>query len=382
MSAGRPGTIWPGDGASRALMLKMMSHFDLTLVCPPRLKTFTEAVDTFAETSPHYIAFCHQACKNTICPTRQILPDIDHDVEDFQIFHWKIESWRALTGRILSPEFEAGGWKWNILLYPLGNNQEEYTSMYLQLADPGPAEQEKYSCAQFGLVMSNPFDPTQLEHHNSHHRFGADEPDWGFTRFYNINEIFQPNNGRSHPLVDDDQTVISAFVRVLKDPTGVLWLNFVSYDSKKVTGFVGLINEGATDYLNTVVQCLYMIKYFRKSVYKIPTESDESTKNVALSLQREFYNLQFSEEAVGTTELTNFGTSIACDFLEFNCILQENLESKMKNTPADGDMEKLFVGKIKTYSKNINADVEFSRVDDFYSKLRMRYLRITNVLEY
>lgn len=35
-----------------------------------------------------------------------------HEVEDFQVYHWKIDSWRALKERTNSPEFEAGGWKW------------------------------------------------------------------------------------------------------------------------------------------------------------------------------------------------------------------------------------------------------------------------------
>ncbi|RUP50642.1 hypothetical protein BC936DRAFT_138276 [Jimgerdemannia flammicorona] len=187
--------------------------------------------------------------------------------------------------------------------------------------------------------------------------------------------MFQPNNGRSHPLIDNDQTVISAFVRVVKDPTGVLWHNFINYDSKKVTGYVGLINQGTTSYLNAAVQCLYMIKYFRRSVYKIPTESDVPIKSIALALQRVFYNLQFSEVAVGTTELTgSFGwdspdISKEHDFLLFNRILQENLASKMKNTPADGDMEKLFIGKMESYGKGISIDYEFSREEDYYDIL-------------
>lgn len=32
--------------------------------------------------------------------------------------------------------------------------------------------------------------------------------------------------GRSKAIIDNDETVVTAFVRVLKDPTGVLWHNF------------------------------------------------------------------------------------------------------------------------------------------------------------
>ena len=37
-----------------------------------------------------------------------------------------------------------------------------------------------------------------------------------------------------------------------------------NYDSKKVTGYVGLKNQGATCYMNSLLQTLYNINYFRQ----------------------------------------------------------------------------------------------------------------------
>lgn len=45
-----------------------------------------------------------------------------------------------------------------------------------------------------------------------------------------------------------------------------------------------------------------------QAVYQMPTESDDSSKSVALALQRVFYELQFSDKPVGTKKLTkSFG---------------------------------------------------------------------------
>jgi ubiquitin C-terminal hydrolase len=39
-----------------------------------------------------------------------------------------------------------------------------------------------------------------------------------------------------------------------------------SYDSKKETGHVGLKNQGATCYMNSLLQTFFHIPYFRKAV--------------------------------------------------------------------------------------------------------------------
>ena len=49
----------------------------------------------------------------------------------------------------------------------------------------------------------------------------------------------------------------------------------VCWDSKKHTGFVGLKNQGATCYMNSLLQVLYFTNSLRKSVYKMPTEADD-----------------------------------------------------------------------------------------------------------
>jgi len=42
------------------------------------------------------------------------------------------------------------------------------------------------------------------------------------------------------------------------------FINFFSWDSKKLTGFVGLKNQGATCYMNSLLQTLYFTNKLRK----------------------------------------------------------------------------------------------------------------------
>jgi len=73
-----------------------------------------------------------------------------------------------------------------------------------------------------------------------------------------------PWEGSNRPLCENDIANVSAYVRIVEDETGSLWHNFINYNSKKETGYVGLKNQGATSYLNTALQSLYFINAFRK----------------------------------------------------------------------------------------------------------------------
>ena len=86
------------------------------------------------------------------------------------------------------------------------------------------------------------------------HQFTARESDWGFTSFMSLHDLYDPSRGY---LVNDVLT-LEADVNVQK------MADYMAYDSKKETGFVGLKNQGATCYMNSLLQTLYHIPYFRK----------------------------------------------------------------------------------------------------------------------
>jgi len=124
--------------------------------------------------------------------------------------------------------------------------------------------------------------------------------------------------------------------------------------------------------MNSLLQALYFTNYFRKATYQIPTEKDVPANSVPLALQRVFYNLQYSNQSVDTRELTkSFGwdtieSFTQHDIQEFNRELQDNLETKMKGTAADGAISKLFRGKMKSYIECINIPYNSNRIEEYY----------------
>ncbi|ORX47578.1 cysteine proteinase [Piromyces finnis] len=297
------------------------------------------------------------------------------EVVDESYYEWVIEDWdKLIEKKEYSPEFIIGGYKWRILLFPRGNTEREFVSAFLDNLDVKEenASENSHVCAKFVLSIRNYNDYTVFSSKPSHHRFNGKESDWGFNRFIEKTLLYNENNNNTKPLIENNKTVVSVYVRIYKDELGILWHDFINWDSKKETGFVGFKNQGATCYMNSLLQALYFTNYFRKATYQIPTERDVPVNSVPLALQRVFYNLQYSNQSVDTRELTkSFGwdtmeSFTQHDIQEFNRELQDNLENKMKNTAADGAISKLFKGKMKSYIECINIQYTSNRIEEFY----------------
>lgn len=69
-----------------------------------------------------------------------------------------------------------------------------------------------------------------------------------------LSDLYDPTRG----YIVNDTCIVEAEVAVRKV------IDYWNYDSKKETGYVGLKNQGATCYMNSLLQFLYHVPYFRK----------------------------------------------------------------------------------------------------------------------
>ena len=319
-------------------------------------------------------------------------------------FTWNLENYED-NGT--SPIFMVAGVPW-VISFKFTEKAPGISSVGLHLAVPDSKERHERDpnwavCAEIILGIKNPdFDsnstpviessPASISSiisprkfklskesvngrsQDSFHRFCSEEPDWGFTHFCSLSAFVQgiPEANIAPLASSTGATQIIAKVRVVKDVTGVLWHNFTNYDSKDITGYVGLLNQGATCYMNSFVQSIFLTNEFRAAVYRIPTENVSPTSSIPLALQRIFYKLQTSPTPTSTIEMTkSFGWDSAESFMqhdvqEFSRVLLEDLENKMKGSDVEGTVERLFCGKLKNVLKCIEVNYESVREETFY----------------
>ncbi|AQK58394.1 ubiquitin carboxyl-terminal hydrolase 13 isoform X10 [Zea mays] len=315
-----------------------------------------EAVDTDAA----------QPMEGTVVAQTEVVSTAESQpVEDPQTsrFTWTIENFTRFSEKKHYLEvFVVGGFKWSVLIFPKGNNVDHF-SMYLDVADSTSLPYGWSRYAQFSLAVVNQIQPEFTIRKETQHQFNARESDWGFTSFMPLSELYDASRG----YLVNDTVVVEAEVAVRRI------VDYWTYDSKKETGYVGLKNQGATCYMNSLLQTLYHIPYFRKAVYHMPTtENDIPSGSIPLALQSLFYKLQYSDSSVATKELTkSFGWDTYDSFMqhdvqELNRVLSEKLEDKMKGTVVEGTIEQLFEGHHINYIECINVEHKSNRKESFY----------------
>ncbi|XP_063802500.1 ubiquitin carboxyl-terminal hydrolase 47 isoform X3 [Pseudophryne corroboree] len=144
--------------------------------------------------------------------------------------------------------------------------------------------------------------------------------------------------------------------------------------TKSDTGYVGLVNQAMTCYLNSLLQTLFMTPEFRNALYKWAFEDKEEdpVTSIPYQLQRLFVLLQTSKKrAIETTDVTkSFGWDSSeawqqHDVQELCRVMFDALEQKWKQTEQADLINQLYQGKLKDYVRCLECGYESWRIDTF-----------------
>lgn len=308
--------------------------------------------------------------------TTELVSDFQpSDVIETKTFSWEIPDWNRLAAEparsppepFLGPVETVGSCNWQLLLFPRGNDRSDYVAVYLKYCGRADEKQAYTACASFKISLS--IGSTVLTLQDSHFRFSQDANDWGFSCFVKIQEI-EEQLKLGEPLITLDTRV-----SLIKDSSGTLWADFSRWNSRKETGYVGIRNQGATCYMNSLLQSLFFTTCFRRAVFALPSNPGE--ESLILALQRVFYQLQLTTDSfVDTQELTkSFGWGLSesvehHDVQEFLKKLQDSMERKLKEANIKEDpFEETFSGKLNSVIRCINVPYTSKSVETFHEIL-------------
>uniref|UniRef100_F6YGJ7 Ubiquitin carboxyl-terminal hydrolase 7 n=1 Tax=Ciona intestinalis TaxID=7719 RepID=F6YGJ7_CIOIN len=279
-------------------------------------------------------------------------------------FSFTVDNINKLVESTTSPPTYVRGLPWRILVMPRTiHDRSAGKSLGYFLQCNAENESTLWSCHGSAALRILPAkDGVEMLDKKIEHMFYCKENDWGFSTFLPWADLVNPEKGYITP-----DKKVTFQVHVYADaPHGLAW------DSRKLTGYIGLKNQGATCYMNSLLQTLFFTNKLRKAVYMMPTESDDSMKSVSLALQRVFYELQSSDKPVATKKLTkSFGWETFDSFMQHDVqelcrVLLDNVELKMKGTCVEGTIPDILEGKFKSYVKCKHVDYVSSREESFF----------------
>lgn len=281
-------------------------------------------------------------------------------------FRYRIEKFYSFADSVLSPVYFVRNLPWRLMaiskIQKENDNTVNVLGLFVQCNGDNPTTTQ-WSCNAVAQIRLRSFiDENNTKCRQVKHVFTPKENDWGFASYASFNEILNSDKGYV-----DESGGIEIEVYVLADPPhGYVW------DSLLHSGYVGLKNQGATCYMNSLLQTLYCTNELRLAIYNLPADSVDCTKSIILALQRLFYELQTGSIVPNTKKLTqSFGWETLESFMqhdvqEFLRILLDKIELKMRNTNLEGTIPRLFSGQMSSFIRCKNVQFTSTRLETFY----------------
>jgi ubiquitin C-terminal hydrolase len=143
--------------------------------------------------------------------------------------------------------------------------------------------------------------------------------------------------------------------------------------SEKSAPFVGLVNQGATCYLNSYLQTLFHNGLFRQVLFSIPADTEvESVDSISNALQDLCINVNTKNSSCRTSVLTKaFGWTSQDvfqqhDVQELSRILCERIEKKCLLKHSKISLSSLLSGTAKNFVKCLDVPYVSTRTEEFW----------------
>ena len=137
--------------------------------------------------------------------------------------------------------------------------------------------------------------------------------------------------------------------------------------------FSGLLNLGATCYLNGLIQSLFHLGKFREIIYAGNGSAERGTTLHAL--QTVFFDLERSRTLGKSCTCTplvaafgwdNLDVAVQQDVHELSRLLCDRVERDLKTSGRDLEIKSLFQGKIEIFIECIDVDYRSTKIETFY----------------
>ena len=186
-----------------------------------------------------------------------------HDISERTLRHTVKNVNQLIFGNTSSSEPEMiRGLPWRILVMPRQGRDGKLASLGFFLQCNYDSTSTSWNCSGSATLRVIPCDESKIQRpfeqeRKISHSFHAKENDWGYSHFLTWEDATDPAKGYCSPDFD-----LELEAEVFADaPHGIQW------DSKKYTGYVGLKNQGATCYMNSLLQTLYFTNKLRHVCY-------------------------------------------------------------------------------------------------------------------
>mmetsp|Transcript_12487 Transcript_12487/g.18677 ORF Transcript_12487/g.18677 Transcript_12487/m.18677 type:complete len:438 (+) Transcript_12487:49-1362(+) len=157
-------------------------------------------------------------------------------------------------------------------------------------------------------------------------------------------------------------------------------------EQKHQTKYCGIRNQGATCYLNSILQMMYHIKPFKESLFSIEARDGAPVRELqrlyADMHERQNKDMQATRRAVSTKKLiksfgwTDEAAFIQHDIQELFQVLRNHLEEQFEDTLAEGGMD-IFKGYEQTVltSKRLKEPIRSSKIPFYELSIAIKNMR-------